>query len=322
MDKEIAIIIPAYNAHNTIKSLIYSILAQTIKDLCTIIIINDDTKEKGYSYLQEYFPNEDLVFLQTLEPQSGPAIARNLGLNYVRKHNIPYIVFADADDIFLNNLALQKMYENIQNSDLVISDFFEEIENHYQLHDDKDIWLFGKMYKNDIIVKNNIVFPNESVNEDVCFNVWYWACSEKKTWIDIPTYLWKENSNSITRKNNHNYIYTSFCPLCQNLKDTFNKMFLNSNIPLEKKQFIVANRIIRLYIAYNDFYLVQDERLNKEEILLNIKNFFKECLKEIWETVPQQTIFNAWKELGLENYFVDVIPNIGFYDFIKKIREE
>ena len=322
MDKEIAIIIPAYNAHDTIKSLIYSILAQTIKDLCTIIIINDDIKEKGYFYLKEYFPNDDFVFLQTLEPASGPAIARNLGLNYARKHNIPYIVFADADDIFLNNLALQKMYENIQDNDLVISDFFEEIENSYKLHDDKDIWLFGKMYKNEIIIKNNIVFPNESINEDVCFNIWYWACSEKKIWIDIQTYLWKENPNSITRKNNHNYIYTSFCPLCQNLKDTFNKMFSNSDIPFEKKQLIVANRIIRLYIAYNDFYLVQDEHLNKEEILLNIKNFFKESLQEIWDTIPQQIIFNAWKELELENYFADVIPNIGFYDFIKKIRED
>jgi glycosyltransferase involved in cell wall biosynthesis len=30
MEKEIAIIIPAYNAHDTIKNLIYSIMAQTI----------------------------------------------------------------------------------------------------------------------------------------------------------------------------------------------------------------------------------------------------------------------------------------------------
>ena len=93
----------------------------------------------------------------------------------------------------------------------------------------------GKMYKTEIVEKNDIIFPNESINEDVCFNVWYWACCETKTWIDIPSYLWKENPNSITRKNNHEYIYTSFCPLCRNLQETFIKMFANTNIPFEKK---------------------------------------------------------------------------------------
>jgi hypothetical protein len=106
------------------------------------------------------------------------------------------------------------LYKNIVINDLVLSSFLEEIDDTYKKHDDIDIWLFGKMYKTDIIIKNNIVFPNESINEDVCFNVWYWACCENKIQLDLISYLWKENPNSITRKNNHEYTYTSFCPLC------------------------------------------------------------------------------------------------------------
>jgi hypothetical protein len=65
-----------------------------------------------------------------------------------------------------------------------------------------------------------------------------------------------------------------------------------------------------------------DEKINHENILYNIRRFFNESLLNIWSTIPQEIIFNAWQELGLKNFFKDVMPNIGFYDFVKKIREE
>ena len=78
MGAQVAIIVPAYKAHNTIKQLFHSIAMQTQVEECKIILV-DDADDKNYNYLYDNFPTLDLVILRN-EENIGPAQARNKGL--------------------------------------------------------------------------------------------------------------------------------------------------------------------------------------------------------------------------------------------------
>lgn len=320
MQKEIAIIIPAYNAHETIGALLYSISAQTKADLCQTIII-DDCDSRSYDYLYELFPNLDLTILR-MSKNSGPSLARNKGIAYAIKKNIPYIVFADADDQFFSVLSIELLYSQMekQNADLVFGNFYEILDNQLFEHEDIDIWLFGKIYRTELIKNHNIIFPDSSINEDVCFNLHYWLVSNKK--IKIPTilYVWKDNKNSITRKNDHAYSVTSYAPLCLNLTETYKKILSIESIDEDVLLTNFANRIIRLYYGYNGLYTVADPAFDLKEVDYALTTFYNSVLAQYWNKITQELLMSAWNELGHEQYLSGFVPNISLQNFIKKMR--
>lgn len=72
--KEIGIVIPAYNAHDTIRKLLHSIgCLHFLNKVQTIII--DDASEKPYDYLIDDFKDLD-IHLITLKKNVGPGFAR------------------------------------------------------------------------------------------------------------------------------------------------------------------------------------------------------------------------------------------------------
>lgn len=321
MEKEIAIIIPAYNAHDTIERLLFSILNQSVKDICRVYLI-DDYSEKDYFYLIDKFPWLDMVICR-LDENGGPGVARNKGLELVIEDNIPYIVFADADDCFEGYISIEVLYKQIliQENDFIISRFYDAQEDfkYWRKILDCDVWLFGKMYKTEIIKNNNIVFMKIPENEDVCFNLWYFLCSKKTCSIPDVTYCWLFNENSITRKNNGEY--TNYCGigLIKNLIPTYKHIFNNENIPEEKVLSSLANRFLRSYLNYRENYLLWDEE-TKNKNFQAIQVFYNE-IYSIKESFITKEIFDIeWKYLLKDEPHY---PNdLTFNNFIKKIREE
>ena len=100
MEKEIGIIIPAYHAHDTIQRLLHSISIFSFIDKVAVCIV-DDCDELNYDYLKNKFDNLDIIIFRNKE-NSGPGFSRNVGIQWARKNKIPFIMFADADDYFLN----------------------------------------------------------------------------------------------------------------------------------------------------------------------------------------------------------------------------
>ena len=316
MEKEIAIIIPAYNAHDTIKQLLFSIAAQTVKDK-TLIILIDDCSNQDYYYLLEEFPFLDLTLLKT-EKNSGPGVARNLGISYVIKKNIPYIVFCDADDLIIFNLFLENGLKEIQNADFVFSNFYESSVKGVIAHLDNDVWLFGKFYKTEIIKKHEIKFIGNSYsNEDVTFNLWYWLCCDKKIHLNYFTYLWQYAKNSLTRKDNHSYSFTSYPSICRNLQEMYEKVEQDSMISKEKIQQSILDRILRMYLGFNEFYSCAEEGYKQDEWLFAIKELYKTTFEKYINNFTDEDFQMAWEILEPRR-----IPRIGFVDFLKKIRED
>lgn len=89
----LSIIIPLYNKETTIKKTLESIFNQDYNDY-EIIIVDDGSTDKGLTVINELHSDKISVYTQ---PNSGPSVARNLG---VRKAKGDWIVFMDADDWF------------------------------------------------------------------------------------------------------------------------------------------------------------------------------------------------------------------------------
>ncbi len=99
----ISIITPAYNAENTINKTIQSVINQTYQNWELIIV--DDGSNDNTNYLISKYTKKDSRIKLISQLNSGPAIARQTGLN---KSKGRFIAFLDSDDTWLpNKLKLQ-----------------------------------------------------------------------------------------------------------------------------------------------------------------------------------------------------------------------
>lgn len=195
--KMIDIIIPAYNANNTIEYTLMSVAMQTIKDKVKIYII-DDCSLNDYNYIVDNFSKELNITLLRLDKNSGTGIARQFGLD---NSNGDYIYFLDADDLFLNPESLENLYNNIIGKDLVYGYVYnEELDiNNINLGD-----LHGKLYRRDFINKYNIGFNNSRFHEDNAFNSLVLLHNPIHKQIDNIILFYSYNKKSITRDSEEN----------------------------------------------------------------------------------------------------------------------
>lgn len=95
MNPLVSVIIPAFNAAETITACVQSVLEQTYNNI-EIIVIDDGSKDNTRQILEKHkikFDIENLYILH--QKNAGPSSARNLGIELARG---VYIAFLDADD--------------------------------------------------------------------------------------------------------------------------------------------------------------------------------------------------------------------------------
>jgi glycosyltransferase involved in cell wall biosynthesis len=105
MDK-ITVIIPAYNAAQTIESTIQSVLIQTYSNF-EIIVVDDGSTDDTVAIVHKI--KDQRLKIHTFS-HGGTSYARNIGLVLATGH---YISFLDADDIWMRN-KLSEQYEVLQ----------------------------------------------------------------------------------------------------------------------------------------------------------------------------------------------------------------
>ena len=199
------IIIPAYNAKDTLFYTLSSIAIQkNIEDIPINVYLINDCSDYKYSYFTNYFKK----FMDIKEIYSsknlGPGGARNLGINSSKND---YIIFIDSDDVFHSPFSLRTLYDAISknNYDFVISSFIYERDNKIIVKENNFIWLHGKIYSRKFLDAHKIRFNDSRANEDNGFNKLILLSNPYKTTISDITYVYKENKNSITRKDNRAY---------------------------------------------------------------------------------------------------------------------
>lgn len=93
---EISIIIPAYNAQDTIVKCLDSIMHQDNINDFEVIVVNDGSTDNTSNIVQEYRYNRSNIELVNLLRNRGISVARNSGMRLAKGR---FITFVDADDM-------------------------------------------------------------------------------------------------------------------------------------------------------------------------------------------------------------------------------
>jgi len=321
--KKITVVIPAYNAHETIEKTLYSIVNQSLANEVQVIIVNDNSK-KSYENIANRFKKLVSIKIININENKGPGVARQKGLEYCKS---PYVTFIDADDIYIDGLFMEGVVryldENTNCTNVNVM-FLEESEKGRLIkHEDDVTWVFGKVYRVDFLRRNKIGFSELRANEDLEFNLKVHLMQQEEEYThfinDKQVYLWKNNKNSITRLNDKEYSYHQ--GLIGEIKAKMRAFdFKNANKKLIKK--IV---VLEVPYLYNKYISIIHDRPDKKEWLNNVfevmVHFYHKYARNDWISLqPQEKayLFNKRKLRSVEH----IIPPITFYDFMTKLENK
>lgn len=316
--KKLTIIIPAYNSERYIEKCIFSILKQTYTNL-EIIIIDDNSMDNTYDICKKIEKNDARVKIIRNIENKGVSISRNIGINVATGE---YMTFVDADDyieedmyeILINRLENEKV-------DIAMCNFFTELngKDTRAKKEDKEImvdnikmlndiflsdyfcgFVWNKIYKADIIKKNNLRFDNNIfICEDLLFNCQYISKIKKGYYTTRKMYYYVQRINS-----SYNTKYND-----------------------RWKTVIQAYEKIALYVnkdsVKNFQYSYLYSLLNLKEKIYMSQNKDKELLKEINQKINKNKIgINKNKDLSKKTKMKTYIKihTIRCFILLKKIK--
>ena len=110
----VSVVIPSYNAEQTLKKTLLSVAAQMEQYSNFEVIIIDDGSTDKTSDIIHQFEQWDKRFKSVKQENRGVSAARNKGVEIARGD---YIAFLDADDLFLKNSLFERMRALVEEDD-------------------------------------------------------------------------------------------------------------------------------------------------------------------------------------------------------------
>ncbi len=220
---KVSVIMPAYNAVDYIEKSVKSVMEQTLKDI-ELVIVNDASTDSTWEKILELKNTYgDKIKAINLEKNVRQGGARNVGIKF---SGGGYIVFVDSDD-WIKEDMLEKFYNAIteNNADMAGSSGYylhyslENIHEH-NAHDAMSIEISGKtldngvkekfflsvgglwrnIYRKDIIINNEIWFPERVSYEDNYFVNLYKGYVNKYVYVDETFYYYRQNPTSTVHR--------------------------------------------------------------------------------------------------------------------------
>lgn len=216
----ISIIVPVYNAEQTLNDCIESAISQTYNDI-EIVLIDDGSKDKSLDICNKW-GNQDGRIKVIHKENGGVSSARNMGLEVAQGD---YVMMLDSDDqLTPDTCEVLMSYQDKENADCIIFGYlgdgivapesrlrYETIEDfHHDFHKWLNTELIGpswnKFYKKDLIKST---FPdNISFGEDLVFVLTYLKQCQRI--LFIPNVLYRYDTsvlNSLSRSVRKKKIY-------------------------------------------------------------------------------------------------------------------
>ena len=222
-DTMISVIVPVYNARDSIDDCIKSVLNQSFRDL-ELILINDGSTDGSLEKCRawEHDPRVRLICSENC----GVSHARNLGL---QKATGKWIMFLDSDDYLLDNCLEHLLAMAAPDTQEVIGAYThgtpEQETPHHQavtaqtvarmtldsinnqllpeFYEVKPLSLSSgcsRLFLKDVIQANTIRFHEElRLSEDTLFNLDYLACIDRVMVTDLPVTFYRINAASVTK---------------------------------------------------------------------------------------------------------------------------
>ena len=160
-EEKVSVILPAYNAETGLHVAIESILNQTWENL-ELIIVDDCSPDGTYDVAKRYEALDERVKVLQTPVNSGPYIARNIGLKAATG---AFVTINDADD-WSHVRKLEKQVKHLINNPSVIANTSE----HARLTEELTLYRRG--------TPGRYIFPNMSSimfrREEVLEKIGYW----------------------------------------------------------------------------------------------------------------------------------------------------
>lgn len=317
---KVSVIVPVYNTYNYLTKCLNSLVSQTLEDI-EIVIVNDGTKDDSQEIIDKFaikYPNKIKAFQKE---NGGLSSARNFG---IKEATGEYIGFVDSDD-YVSCDMFEKLYNKAKLNDFDIvecglkfvyeKDRKEKKAKQIPLIEtmDKDkikehmtvmypvVW--NKIYKSEIIKKNNILFKEGVWYEDVEWTLRLYSKVNKISFVKDEMYYYLQRKDSIS------YTYN------EKLYDLINNM--DSVITYFEDQDIYKEYSEELEYLYTRYAYAtfpkrlaksKDSKLYKEGInyaIINVNKNFPEYKKN------KYMLKNKFKGLYIKN-FSKFFSNINY----------
>ena len=318
---KLSIIMPIYNDEKLLLKSIDSVINQNIDDF-ELICINDGSTDNSLNVLNNYESKYDFIKIISQE-NKGPSKTRNKGIEIASGE---YIAFLDSDDIFVDENALNKMYElaikydadvvssNIQ---FVEQDYSIKKNPHYELGDyiqfdeygcidSKDYGIPFAFYKNifkrEFLIKNEIHFPNLSVGEDPVFMAKVLTNTSKI--VTTPLVLYGYNYSNGGVVNNKINSYEKKREYIKHFKCVFDILDENS-----------FHESSKLYERQLFGFLNWNENINDRDLL----EIYNECFKLYENNFSNESLDYI---VFIINASIYLLNNIEDNNIFEKIKQE
>lgn len=308
---KMSVIIPCYNARDTIAKTLHSIAMQSIAGETEVILVNDADGADHADILSRF---GDLHIKYVVRDINGGAgAARNTG---IRNAESDYLVFIDSDDQFVNPLSLEILHNRIvaEKADVLSSTFESEMRlaNGVAIKQMKSMptWTHGRIYRKQYLLDNNIFFDERlRINEDCLFHQLLFDGGAKVAEIPMVTLMWRDNPKSLTHeslyKNKRTFVEAVTYYLEESAKRGLDK---------EKVTLRVLQNLCTIYFYYN--IVLDDCPENKEDYLSACREWWK-LAENITSGVSDEYITKVFLAV---NKTSEVIPSVTLQEFLDLIR--
>ena len=223
----ISVIVPVYNAAQTVETAVRSLLNQTFTDF-EVIIIEDGSTDQTRGLLQKLAPSDPRVKIIFKEKNEGLSAGRNTG---IAASSGTYVGFLDADD-WIEPDFLETVYSRgiLQDADLILSGYSHDtmdpgrtqvsvsrkVRTASRLCTEKtDIieaaafcdthkmfaYTWNKFYRKQLIADHSMCFQQQTLIEDFIFNCQFWNRIQRLAILDSTGYHYvKASSEALTQK--------------------------------------------------------------------------------------------------------------------------
>jgi glycosyltransferase involved in cell wall biosynthesis len=210
----ISVIVPIYNATDTIERCINSLQNQTLEDI-EIICVDDCSTDESWELLHKLATNDERIKLFQNHENHGPAYSRRKGI-YTAKGE--YILCCDADDFVANDWCLRLYNEaQVDDKDIVWCDFYKQNNDGWEsmwqapspslvVLDEVRNLLLGKRQGalwNHLIKKEQYLnsikyYPSHNMAEDLTILIQMYLSSKRIGYVHQPLYYYGFGIDSLS----------------------------------------------------------------------------------------------------------------------------
>jgi glycosyltransferase involved in cell wall biosynthesis len=246
---KVSVVIPAYNDEVFVAECVNSALSQTMTDI-EVICVDDCSTDETAQVIAEIQERDSRIVLLRNEENRGPGYSRGKALEAA---NGEYIFFLDADDLLAESGALEQLYNAcMKNGVLTAGGNLKHFYNNdtsnvgdydgqqfnasgmfaYKYYLEQPSWGFSRfLYNFEVILENEIRFPDSRYYEDPLFFVRYMSVVREFYAIDAVVYLYRQSGKlwSLSLDNIVN--------LCPNIKEAL-KLLKDVDLGLYYKEYL------------------------------------------------------------------------------------